>query len=115
MLWRHDIQDIFSQDIAGDMPFSMDTFNEMDMIGFSLEKENEFMNAVFELHLPDSESAQDVHDAISGLISLFKGLMDEPEVKEILGNIEVSVTGSWVTIKMEIDLSQIEDLMETFE
>ncbi len=110
-----DTQDIFSQDITDDMPFSMGAFNEMDMIGFSLDKENEFLNAVFELHLPDSESAQDVHDAISGLISLFKGLMDEPEVKEMLGNIEISVSNSWVTINMEIDLSQIEDLMETFE
>ena len=110
-----DPQDALPQDIIDDMPFSMSAFYGMDMIGFSLDKEKKLINAKIEFHLQDNDSAQDVYDTINGMISMFKGLIDEPEVKEVLGNIEISISKSWVTIDLEIGLSQIEDMIKSFQ
>tara|TARA_B100000315_G_C14088860_1_gene368277 strand:- start:90 stop:317 length:228 start_codon:yes stop_codon:yes gene_type:complete len=66
-------------------------------------------------HFLSSDSAEDANDTISGAISLSKGMFEVPEMKELLGKIEVSVTDSWMTIALEITLSEIGRLTETFQ
>jgi hypothetical protein len=110
-----DSQDTLSDDsMMSDMPLSMDAFSGMDVFGFSLDKDNETLDARIELHFLETDSVQDAHDTISGMISMFKGMMEDPELKEFMGNIEVSVSDSWLTIALGIELAQIEDMKETF-
>ncbi len=110
-----DAEDIFTDEpMMSEMPISMDAFSSIDVVGFSLNKEKETLDSLIEFHFLEAESVQDAYDAISGMISLFKGMMEEPDLKELMGNIEVSTSNSWLTIAFEIELSRIDEMMETF-
>lgn len=102
------------QPMTGDMPVSLDAFSSIDVVGFSLDKENSTLNGRIELHFLDADSVQDAYDTLSGMISMFKGMMEETGLKELLGNIEVSISESWITLAIKIELSQIEELMEAY-
>jgi hypothetical protein len=108
-------ESLTDEPIMGDIPVSMDVFSSIDVVGFSLNKENDTLNSLIELHFLEADSVQDAQDTISGLISMFKGMMEEPDLKEFLGNIEVSASGSWLTIALETELTQLEEMIETFE
>jgi hypothetical protein len=97
-----------------EIPFSMDAFTGIDMIGFSLDKENTMLKSRYELHFTGTDSIQDANDTLSGLISMIKGMAEEPDLKELLGKIEVSVSEPWLRIDFNIEISQIENLIETY-
>jgi len=59
--------------------------------------------------------AEDAYNTLSGAVLLFKGMSPDPEIKELLDKINVSFTDSSVTIAFEITLSEIEQLLETFQ
>jgi len=42
-------------------------------------------------------------------------MLEVPEIEELLDKIEVSAADSWVTIALEITISEIEQLTETFQ
>jgi hypothetical protein len=110
-----DARDTFTDDpMMDDMPISFYAFSSIDVAGFSLNKENSTLNSRIEYHFFEADSIQDASDTIGGMISTFKGMMEEPGLKELLGNIEVSVSGSWMTLVVKIELSQIEELLETY-
>lgn len=100
--------------ITDDIPISMEPFADIDTVGFSLSKEIETVTVRIYSHFLSAESAEDAKDTISGAISLFKGVNQDRQVKELLGKIEVDITDLWVTINFEITLSEIKELMETF-
>jgi len=101
--------------VPGEIPISLDSFADIDIVGFALNKRAETITIQITPHFLSTDSAQDAKDTLSGVISLFRGTLEIPEVKELLGKIEVSVTDSWVTIALEITLSEIERLIETFQ
>lgn len=101
--------------VPGEIPISLEPFADIDMLGFSINKEADTITAQIESHFLNMDSAQDAKDTLSGAISLFKGTLQDPEIKELLGKIEVTVTDSWMTIAFEITLSEIEQLVETFQ
>lgn len=96
------------------IPFSFDSFSDIDIIGFALDKSNETLNAAIDIYFLSAESAQDAKNTISGLLSLFKGTVEDQETKDLLGNIEVTASGSKMTIEFDINLPDIEQLMETY-
>ncbi len=100
--------------VPGEIPISLDPFEDIDILGFAISKEADTLTAKIDAHFLSTDSAQDAKDTLSGAISLFKGTLQVPEMKELLGKIEVTVADSWVTIALEITLSEIEKLMETF-
>jgi len=100
--------------VPGEIPISLDSFEDIDILGFAISKEADTLTAKIDAHFLSTDSAQDAKDTLSGAISLFKGTLQVPEMKELLGKIEVTVADSWVTIALEIMLSEIEKLMETF-
>ena len=101
--------------VPGEIPISLDPFADIDIVGFALNKEAETITIQITPHFLSTDSAQDAKDTLSGAISLFKGALEVPEIEELLGKIEVSVTDSWVTIAFEITISEIEQLAETFQ
>jgi hypothetical protein len=98
----------------GDMPFSMDAFRNMDLLGFSLDKEKSTLSSRIEMHFLGEDYVQDAYDTINGMISMLKGMAEEPDLKEQLENIEVSISGSWMTISFKIETPQIDELMGTY-
>ncbi len=101
--------------MPGEIPISLDSFADIDIVGFALNKRAETITIQISPHFLSTDSAQDAKDTLSGAISLFRGMLEIPEVKDLLGKIEVSATDSWVTIALEITLSEIEELAETFQ
>ena len=101
--------------ILGEIPISLEPFADIDILGVALNKEAETITIRINPHFLSTDSAQDAKDTLSGAISLFTGMLQVPEIKELLGKIEVTVTDSWMTIAFEITLSEIERLTETFQ
>lgn len=105
---------ITEEPVPGEIPISFEPFADIDIIGFALNKDAETVTIQISPHFLSTDSAQDAKDTLSGAISLFKGILKDPEIKELLGNIEVTVTDSWMTIAFEITISEIERITETF-
>ncbi len=101
--------------VPGEIPISMGSFADIDIVGFALNKEAETITIQINSHFLSTDSAQDAKDTLSGAISLFRGTLEIPELKDLLGKIEVSAADSWVTIALEITISEIEQLTETFQ
>jgi hypothetical protein len=101
--------------IPGDIPISLGLFTDIDIFGFALNKDAETIAIQVNAHFLSADSARDAGNALSGVISLFKGIIEAPELKELLGNIEVSITGSNVIIAFETTISELERLAETFQ
>jgi len=101
--------------VPSEIPISLEPFANIDVVGFTLNKELQTITIQIDPHFLSADSAQDAKDTLSGAISLFRGILQVPEQKELLGKIEVSVTDSWLTIAFEITLSEIERLTETFQ
>lgn len=111
-----EVQEALAEEsIPGDIPISLESFANIDILGFALNKKADTITVQINPHFLSTDSAEDARDTLSGTISLFKGILQVPEIKELLGKIEVSVTDSWMTIAFEITLSEIERLTETFQ
>jgi len=100
--------------VPGEIPISLDPFADIDIVGFAISKRAETITIQINPHFLSTDSAQDAKDTLSGAIILLRGMLQVPEIKELLGKIEVSATDSWVMIALEITLSEIESLRETF-
>jgi hypothetical protein len=100
---------------AGEIPISLEAFADIDVVGFALDKEADTITIQINPHFLSADSAQDAKDTLSDAISLFKDLLEVPELEELMDKIEVSVTDSWVTIALEITISEIERLTESFQ
>ena len=106
---------ITEENVPSDIPISVEAFARMDIIGFALNKEAETITVRISPHFVSTDFAQDARDTLSGAIMLFKGTVQVPEVKELLRKIEVTVTDSWVTVALNITLSEVETLIETLQ
>jgi len=100
--------------MPGEIPISLEPFADIDILGFALNKEADTLTAQIDSHFLSMDSARDAKDTLSGAISFFKGTSTDQQMKELLGKIEVTVADSWVTIALEITISEIERLTETF-
>ena len=97
------------------IPVSLEPFANIDIVGFALNKEAESITIRINPHFTSTDSARDAKNTLSGAISLLKVMLQVPEIKALLGKMEVSVTDSWVTIAFEITTSEMERLIETFQ
>jgi len=101
--------------VPGEIPISLGSFADIDIVGFALNKEAETITIQITPHFLSTDSAQDAKDTLSGAIILFRGMLEVPEIKDLLGKIEVSAADSWVTIALEITISEIEQLTEALQ
>ena len=102
------------ENVPGDIPISLEVFANIDIIGFALNKEAETITVRITPHFLSTDSAQDARDTLSGAIMLSRATLEVPEIKELLRKIKVTLNDSWVTIALEITLSELEQLTETF-
>lgn len=101
--------------LPGEFPISLESFADIDILGFALTKEADTVAIQIKAHFLSADSAENAGNMLSGVLILFRGTLQDPEIKELLGKIEVTVTGSWVTIAFEMTLSEMERLAETFQ
>ena len=102
------------ENVPSDIPISLEVFANIDIIGFALNKEAETITVRITPHFLSTDSAQDARDTLSGAIMLSRATLEVPEIKELLRKTKVTLNDSWVTIALEITLSELEQLTETF-
>jgi hypothetical protein len=103
------------ENLGADFPFSLKPFADTDLVGFVLDKQAESITIKIDAHFVSTTSAADAKDTLSGIITLLKGMSQEAEVKDLLGAIQVTVSGSSLTIALQTTLSQLEKLSESFQ
>jgi hypothetical protein len=103
------------EDSADDFPFSLSTFADTDLVGFVFNKQAESVTIRIDAHFVSTTSAQDAKDTLSGFITLLKGMSEEADVKDLLDAIQVTVSGSSLSIVLTADLSQLEKFSEGFQ
>ena len=108
-------QALTEEPLPGEFPISLESFADIDILGFALNKEADTVTIQIKPHFLSADSAKNAGDMLSGALILFRGTLEDPEIKELLAKIAVTVTDSWVTIAFEMTLSEMEQLAETFQ
>ena len=106
---------VFTQEqMSTEIPLPLESFSDIDTLGFALDKEGETISIEIRPHFLSSDSIEDIENTLSGLIMLAKGMSEDLEVKNLLDKIDVSISDSWLIITFKITLPEIEQLSETF-
>ncbi len=95
-------------EIPDELPPGLETFQNMEAIGFSFNKAG--VNLTFQLKLlfPSSTSAEDAKGAFDALKGMLAFIPDLPgEVMEIVDRLNVEQSGSWVTVSFEATKAEI--------
>jgi hypothetical protein len=80
-------------------PLALNSFQDIDNIGFSIDQPSISLSVRLDLHFSNATSAQDAKDTITGFILVAKGTSQNANVKTALGNIQLSMTDSWLSIR----------------
>ena len=90
---------------------SLESFQNIDNIGFAIDQPSLSLSVRIDAHFSNTASIQDAKDTITGLISVVKGSSQDPNVKTALGNIQVSTTNSWLSIRDLVNPADITALI----
>lgn len=96
-------------------PVSLAAFQNIDTIGFSLDPQGLTVNARVDAHFTSATSVTDAKDAITGLISLTKGTTQDPNIKAMLGSIQVSTSGQWLSVRDTFNPTEIASVAGSFQ
>ena len=105
---------ILEEPAPEDIPISFESFADIDILGFVLNKEGETISVHINSHFLSTDSAEDAYNTLSGAILLYKGMAPDPKIKDLLSKINVSVVDDSVEIVFETTLSEIEKMIEEF-
>ncbi len=105
---------ILEEPTPEDIPISFESFADIDILGFALNKEGDTISVYINSHFLSTDSAEDAYNTLSGAILLFKGMAPDPKIKELLSKLNVSVADDSVEIAFETTLSEIEKMSEEF-
>jgi|WetSurMetagenome_2_1015567.scaffolds.fasta_scaffold134698_2 hypothetical protein len=107
-------QNELKQGISKEIPFSLEMFSKVDQVGFAFDKISENMSFKINMHFPDSASVQDGKDTIVGAISLFKGLIKEIDVKNLLSKVQITSSDLWLDISLTATITDLQKMADTF-
>lgn len=95
----------------------LEAFEDLEVVGFRLDKEGENISLQIKLYFSNAESAADAEDVISSMIILLPLMSPDipPEIADLLKELSISRSYSWLTITLEITVDEIEELMEALE
>ncbi len=99
-----------SKQVPQQSQISLSAFQNIDTAGFSVDLEGLDVAIRADAHFTDTGSLTDAKNAITGLISLGKGTAQDPNVKTALGNIQVTTSGSWLSVSTKVNATQIGSL-----
>ena len=94
---------------------SLTAFQNIDAIGFSVDLPGLTVSARMDAHFSNTASVQDAKDAITGLISVAKGTSQDPNVKTALGNIQVTTSDSWLSVRETMSVAEIGSLIGSMQ
>ncbi len=92
----------------GQQGVSLKPFADTDAVALAVDKSGTTESFRIEAHFVSSTSAQDAKDTLSGGISLLKGMTQDQATKDLLGKVQVEVSGSTLRITFSASLSELE-------
>ena len=90
---------------------SLGSFQNIDNVGFAIDQPSLSLSVRIDAHFSNTVSVQDAKDTITGLISVAKGSSQDPNVKSALGNVQISVSDSWLSIRDLVSPADITTLI----
>ena len=100
------------QDILGGLPTSLESFDKLEIFGFALGQDGDTLKFQVRLDFADQESASTVSELLDGLLKVAGALAPEGQDLEFLDRVQVGRKGSQLTMTLDIQLSEIKDLVE---
>jgi hypothetical protein len=100
-----------ASEVATQSPVSLKSFQDINAIGFAIDQPGLKLTFRVDARFANTTSVQDARDAITGLISLAKGTSQDQTIKTALGNIKVSTSGAWLSVR---DLVSVTDFAALF-
>lgn len=107
-------------DEMGDLLGDMSALEDIKTVGLTLDKKGSSVAVDMKMCASDTESAEELQEAIDGLIGIigFAASMSEnaeenEALLSLLEEIDVSQSGSCVDVELEMTLSEIEEYLET--
>ena len=92
---------------------SLDALKDLEIIGVVLDKDGDILSVEAQLDFISSESAARMGDAIGGFFDLFTALSPDERTRTLLDKIQVDTSGTRLTIRAEIPVSELEELVGT--
>jgi hypothetical protein len=96
---------------APQLPLSLDTFRDLDTVGFSVDVPALTVNVRLDAHFASPASVQDARDAVTGLISIFKATTPDQNLKAALAKVQVSAADSWLSLRAVAGVAEIWSLI----
>ncbi len=99
-------------DAIPEIPFSFEYLADVDTVGLSVNKDEETVGININQHFLSVDSAGDAYNVLSGAFLIFKGMVSDSQIKELLSNkIDLSIVDDSIKLSYEITLSEIEELL----
>ena len=98
-----------------DFGISLEIFSGIEMVAITLDKAGGNISAEAMLEFAEEEAAAEAAEGIGGLLSFIKLFIDNEEIKQMIDSIEVDALRTEVTISLKITITEILNLIETFE
>ena len=99
----------------GDFPLDLGVFRDIEIVGATFDKGGEAFTAIAQVDFTSESSASAASDAVDGLLKLWRGLSSDEELRDLLEKVEVSVDKKRVTVRLEVGVSDLEELIDSLE
>jgi len=110
-----DIKESLTEEpVDAPVPIAMEAFADIRTLGVALDQDADVMTIKVNADFSSAESAGDAADSLKTMIDFFGMMSSEEETSDLLERIEISASGSRVYINLEISLSELEELGESF-
>ncbi len=96
-------------DTLGDTPISFEYLADLDIVGLSVNKEEETIGVYVITHFLNADSAEDAYNTLVGALLIYKGIVQDQQIKELLSEISIKRTDDSIKTAFEITLSEIEE------
>ena len=100
------------QDLFGGLPISLESFDKLEIFGFALGQDGETLKVQVRLDFADQESASTIGDLLEGILKVAGALAPEGQDLGFLDRVEVDRSGSKLTMSLDLQLSELADLVE---
>jgi hypothetical protein len=94
--------------------FNTSSFNQITMVAGSHSVSGENLSATLNMHVDSSSGAEDVSNALDGIVSLYSATAGDETVAAVVEDVSVSQGGDTVTVAMDTPANEIEALLGMF-
>ena len=95
------------------LPAALGALQELELIGFALAQNGQILIPRINLDFGSEDSARSVGNLLDGLVKLGAGLVPDPEVADLLNQIQVEQEKSRLTIRLEVAAAELGGLVNS--